>query len=81
MCVTGRVVSERGMLREMEKREERVYSGEENRLPGPTQCDVRESYRDAFFRPEDFFIRTAAFFPGFFLAAFAMVSPPFNLMS
>ncbi len=47
-------------------------------LPGPTQGDVRGDYRDVFFRPEDFFIRTAAFFPGFFLAALAILPPPFN---
>jgi hypothetical protein len=66
------------MRKEREAQGAAVYSGESFRLPGPTRCDVRGSYRDAFFRPEDFFIRTAAFFPGFFLAAFAMIPPPFK---
>ena len=35
-------------------------------------------YRDAFFFPGDFFIRTAAFFAGFFFATFFMVPPPFQ---
>lgn len=55
-----------------------VYSGESHRPPGPTRGDVRGSYRDAFFRPVDFFIRTAAFFPGFFFATFFIVPPPFQ---
>jgi hypothetical protein len=45
-------------------------------LPGSTHGDVRGSYRDVFFFVVAFFIRTAAFFAGFFLAILAMRSPP-----
>ncbi|HBP86188.1 MAG TPA: hypothetical protein DD706_00660, partial [Nitrospiraceae bacterium] len=38
-------------------------------------------YRDAFFFPGDFFMRTAAFFAGFFFATFAMIPPPFQIIS
>jgi hypothetical protein len=45
-------------------------------LPGSTPCDVRGSYREVFFFVVAFFIRTAAFFAGFFLAILGMRSPP-----
>jgi hypothetical protein len=41
-------------------------------LPGFTLCDVWGSYREDFFFVVDFFIRTAAFFTGFFLAILGM---------
>lgn len=45
-------------------------------LPGSTLSVVRGSYRDDFFFVVAFFIRTAAFFAGFFLAILGMRSPP-----
>ena len=35
-------------------------------------------YRDVFFDPDFLFIRLVAFFAGFFLAALAMIPPPFK---
>ena len=41
-------------------------------LPGFTLCDVRGRYREDFFFGVAFFMRTAAFFAGFFLAILGM---------